>query len=438
MAHHHSPDDHFSQGCFPRQSRRGTPTGTNSTSNSNSNSNSNSRFALFRHQSGGRTLLPNLFGRSSHSPAPDPSSSQFLQQDPTQSFHDPSLLAYGQQGWQANQGKEVFFLTCWHTLNGVLRALFPASRTRPPGCAFFWARSPIQAHALGSYPLRASPNSIGTPHDSRILPPPNALQSQMQSHLSMSPSQLRTTPGAYQYPQYPQQQHQQQLYYPSGPDPRHLPPPLPPMDAYEQHHPHGQRRNSLVDRMPNRIGPHGPSPYQRSMPAMTPEPPAEPIKKKRKRADPEQLKVLNETYNRTAFPSTEERMELAQKLGMSARSVQIWFQNKRQAVRQSTRQAASSAPPTTSAPQASPSHGSASPVATIPQAGYSSHTPSTVTSPSISQAGYGASRPTSGMGGSSAAAGRSMASQPSSSHRRSHDGDAYRQDYRFSPRPGQY
>ena len=40
--------------------------------------------------------------------------------------------------------------------------------------------------------------------------------------------------------------------------------------------------------------------------------------------DAEQLKVLNETYNRTAFPSTEERIELARKLGMSARSVQIW------------------------------------------------------------------------------------------------------------------
>lgn len=40
--------------------------------------------------------------------------------------------------------------------------------------------------------------------------------------------------------------------------------------------------------------------------------------------DAEQLKVLNETYNRTAFPSTEERNELAKKLGMSARSVQIW------------------------------------------------------------------------------------------------------------------
>jgi homeobox protein YOX1/YHP1 len=53
---------------------------------------------------------------------------------------------------------------------------------------------------------------------------------------------------------------------------------------------------------------------------------AEPtIKKKRKRADARQLEVLNATYARTAFPSTEERAELAKKLDMSARSVQIWL-----------------------------------------------------------------------------------------------------------------
>jgi homeobox protein YOX1/YHP1 len=63
------------------------------------------------------------------------------------------------------------------------------------------------------------------------------------------------------------------------------------------------------------------------------------VKKKRKRADAHQLKVLNETYARTAFPSTEERHALAKALDMSARSVQIWFQNKRQSMRQTNRQA---------------------------------------------------------------------------------------------------
>ncbi|KAJ7079101.1 hypothetical protein B0H15DRAFT_788217 [Mycena belliarum] len=62
------------------------------------------------------------------------------------------------------------------------------------------------------------------------------------------------------------------------------------------------------------------------------------VKKKRKRADAHQLKVLNETYARTAFPSTEERLALAKALDMSPRSVQIWFQNKRQSMRQTNRQ----------------------------------------------------------------------------------------------------
>lgn len=60
-------------------------------------------------------------------------------------------------------------------------------------------------------------------------------------------------------------------------------------------------------------------------PPISPTSPEEPtIKKKRKRADASQLKVLNETYARTAFPSTEERHSLAKQLDMSARSVQIW------------------------------------------------------------------------------------------------------------------
>ncbi|KAJ7924992.1 hypothetical protein B0H13DRAFT_1601077 [Mycena leptocephala] len=62
------------------------------------------------------------------------------------------------------------------------------------------------------------------------------------------------------------------------------------------------------------------------------------VKKKRKRADAAQLRVLNDTYARTAFPSTEERLALAKALDMSPRSVQIWFQNKRQSMRQTNRQ----------------------------------------------------------------------------------------------------
>ena len=49
-----------------------------------------------------------------------------------------------------------------------------------------------------------------------------------------------------------------------------------------------------------------------------------PQKPKRRRADAAQLRVLNEVYARTAFPSTEERGSLSRRLGMTPRQVQIW------------------------------------------------------------------------------------------------------------------
>jgi homeobox protein YOX1/YHP1 len=103
---------------------------------------------------------------------------------------------------------------------------------------------------------------------------------------------------------------------------------------------------------PVRAGTRGPSPGRASIQSPTSPaylPPSHPsessqaqqeaaVKKKRRRADANQLKILNEVWERTAFPSTEERAELAKRLEMSPRSVQIWFQNKRQNLRQSSRQ----------------------------------------------------------------------------------------------------
>lgn len=70
-----------------------------------------------------------------------------------------------------------------------------------------------------------------------------------------------------------------------------------------------------TQREPSHSSPQEPSPVGMEFPT---------VKKKRKRADAAQLKVLNEVYARTAFPTTEERLELANRLDMSARSVQIW------------------------------------------------------------------------------------------------------------------
>lgn len=54
------------------------------------------------------------------------------------------------------------------------------------------------------------------------------------------------------------------------------------------------------------------------------------LRPKRRRASTCQVAVLNAVFAHTYFPSTDLRERLGRQLGMSARSVQIWFQNKRQ------------------------------------------------------------------------------------------------------------
>lgn len=174
-------------------------------------------------------------------------------------------------------------------------------------------------------------------NDTRILPPPTSQQAHGYPGVGPSmtaASHIRSPTAGYpaSYAPFPGQQQQTGDYaYPTAPDPRNLPPPVNPMPFDSISGANLPRRSSMsVDRtVPSRASTvHATSPYARGPPAMSyspEEPPSEPmIKKKRKRADAEQLKVLNETYARTAFPSTEERIELAKKLGMSARSVQIW------------------------------------------------------------------------------------------------------------------
>jgi hypothetical protein len=57
---------------------------------------------------------------------------------------------------------------------------------------------------------------------------------------------------------------------------------------------------------------------------------------RRKRVTAQQLQVLNSVFRQNPFPSIEERFNLSERLGISARSIQIWFQNKRQTVRSFT------------------------------------------------------------------------------------------------------
>lgn len=142
------------------------------------------------------------------------------------------------------------------------------------------------------------------------------------------------------------------------PDPRYSVPINPPPSSSTA----ATRRGPVsVERTATRSSAHtaSTSPYSRHPPASNISSDHPPPKKKRKRADAEQLRVLNEVYARTAFPSTEERQELAARLNMTPRSVQIWYvscffyiidrashlsfryQNKRQSMRNTHRQSAS-------------------------------------------------------------------------------------------------
>jgi len=51
--------------------------------------------------------------------------------------------------------------------------------------------------------------------------------------------------------------------------------------------------------------------------------------KKRQRTNPEQLEILENVYKVEKLPGSELRKELAGKLKMTPRRVQVWFQNKR-------------------------------------------------------------------------------------------------------------
>lgn len=65
--------------------------------------------------------------------------------------------------------------------------------------------------------------------------------------------------------------------------------------------------------------------------------PAFPFRKKRQRSSPAQLNVLEEHFLINPMPSHISRVELALRLNMTPRRVQVWFQNKRAKVRRAIR-----------------------------------------------------------------------------------------------------
>jgi len=294
---------------------------------------------FFQTGQGGRTVLPPLSSAfpTSRSPGPAEYSNAYSQRSsPPKPEHIPS----GYSQWPTSPT--------------------PTAAPQHPSSYYEHYDSRYQQPAYPTYAPRASATMPADPQGSRKLPPlsvtaPPVRDDRWQgaNYGSVGPhisnyADIRSPTATYP-PEYAQFQPHTSYSYPPVPDPRSHP------SQHPLHHSHQLSMGAVYSHergVPAHVEAHGPSPYARGQvtnSVLTQEPASvlvaeEPvIKKKRKRADAAQLKVLNETYGRTAFPSTEERAELARKLDMSARSVQIWFQNKRQSMRQTSRQAASSA-----------------------------------------------------------------------------------------------
>ncbi|KAI6121463.1 hypothetical protein F5141DRAFT_998507 [Pisolithus sp. B1] len=305
---------------------------------------------FFQAGQGGRTVLPPLssaFPTSSRSPGPSHYSNPYLRSSHAKAEHPVSTYSQWPASTTPQQHSSHLYEHC-------------DSRYQ-------------QAQGYPAYPPRTSPP---VPPDSRKLPPlsvpPNTMRDdrwQGGAYGSVGPQlnygDIRSPTATYPS-EYTQYQYQSSYSYPPVPDTRGHPSQL----SMHPCHPMSIAMYPSERGLPAQVETHGTSPYSRGpvtntpltqepAPMLSTEEPA--IKKKRKRADAAQLKVLNEVYARTAFPSTEERAELAKKLDMSARSVQIWFQNKRQSMRQTTRQASSSATAASQhQPFSTPSQGEAS------------------------------------------------------------------------------
>ncbi|KAJ7091146.1 hypothetical protein C8R44DRAFT_750634 [Mycena epipterygia] len=279
---------------------------------------------FFQTGQGGRTLLPPIssafpISQTSHFPVPA-HANQY-----TQSRASPGRVDYQSYNNQ------------WQPNNNPMTAPQPA----------FGYYDDARYSAQPAYPAMYAPRSAtvapGHQSDPRRLPP-----------LSTTPAPGRDERWGSSYPAPAfNGAPNTHIRSPTASYPASYTTAYPAANPYGYHHVNDPRLSALSPQLmandPRAISPYGRGSSHVSPPTPPPVSPIgsdEPaVKKKRKRADAAQLRVLNETYARTAFPSTEERLALAKALDMSPRSVQIWFQNKRQSMRQTNRQSSTAHQP---------------------------------------------------------------------------------------------
>ncbi|KAL6451515.1 YOX1 Homeobox protein YOX1 [Candida maltosa Xu316] len=75
---------------------------------------------------------------------------------------------------------------------------------------------------------------------------------------------------------------------------------------------------------------HSPSTFPSQEPSIDNAPLA---RRKRRRTSPTELNILNQEFMLGSTPNKERRLQIAEKVSMTEKAVQIWFQNKRQSIR---------------------------------------------------------------------------------------------------------
>ncbi|PFH53785.1 hypothetical protein AMATHDRAFT_73208 [Amanita thiersii Skay4041] len=321
---------------------------------------------------GGRTVLP-------------PLSSAF----PTSRFPVPNTYATPYTQPRSSPGR--------YDLNPhVLYGQWPPNNTSPqltsayPNYETTERYSTLSNYTTTAYPSRTSSPVGASPGESRRLPPIPSNTTATVERWQQTPY-VSTTPPNYQSGLRSPTAAYPTVYsnYPTNTQTNTFPYLTPQEQAHSQMTalPSASPSAMYGDMGSQRTEPRPASPYDRSASHVTQPNFTQPstsqsttteeptIKKKRKRADANQLRILNETYARTAFPSTEERLALAKLLDMQPRSVQIWFQNKRQSMRQTNRQTSSSSATTHQ------TYTTVSPTESIPDMGHSSSAYSNSTMP---------------------------------------------------------
>ncbi|KAI9492071.1 hypothetical protein BDB00DRAFT_873714 [Zychaea mexicana] len=168
--------------------------------------------------------------------------------------------------------------------------------------------------------------------------PPKQMMPLDYHHPQHHPMYPTYAPGEFSPHEYHPHQHQHHHHHPlhqptiHRQHPQHavVPPLPPPLPAHHHHHHHHQQQQQ---RQPSSSSSSTTTTTTTTTTTPTPTNEGTPPPRKRTRATPEQLAVLEKTFSVNPSPNNRVREQLSRELGMSERSIQIWFQNRRAKVK---------------------------------------------------------------------------------------------------------